>query len=217
MNPDQLLTFWFADTADAQAADKRYTFWFEASPDIDAQIRDQFSGLYAQARGGGLDAWQTAARSCLALVIALDQLPRNLFRGTPAAFNTDLQAQQVCQHGLEKNHLAQLTLVEQAFFLMPLQHAEDIALQEESVRRCETLLDQAPSDWHAFLSSWLGFARKHLTIIQRFGRFPHRNVILGRRSTPDEQAFLDSGSGSFGQDPAAGPDRRGRPGPPDPT
>ncbi len=203
MNPDHLLTFWFADAVtDAQAAEKRYAFWFEAGPHIDAQLRDRFSGVYAQARSGGLQAWQTAARSCLALVIALDQLPRNLFRGTPAAFGTDLQAQQICQYGLEKMYLTQLTPVEQAFFLMPLQHAEDITLQEASVRHCKTLLAQAPSEWHAFLSSWLDFAHKHLTIMQRFGRFPHRNAILGRRSTPDEQAFLDSGSGSFGQAPA---------------
>lgn len=212
MGPDQLLTFWFADAAtDPPAANKRYSFWFEANPDVDDQIRGRFSGLYAQAGSRGLDGWQTAARSCLALVITLDQLPRNLFRGTPAAFGTDPPAQRVCQHGLEKNYLAQFTPAEQAFFLMPLQHAEDIALQEESVRRCQALLAQAPPDWRAFLNSWLGFARKHLTIIQRFGRFPHRNVILGRRSTPDEQAFLDSGSGSFGQAPAGEPDRRPRP------
>ncbi len=216
MSPDQLLTLWFADTVvDAQAADKRYAFWFEASPDIDALIRDQCAGLYAQARDGGLDAWQTTARSCLALIIALDQLPRNLFRGTPAAFGTDLQAQRLCQHGLDNTYLAQLAPAEQAFFLMPLQHAEDLALQHESVRRCEALLAQAPPDWQAFFTSWLGFAQKHLSIIQRFGRFPHRNVILGRRSTPDEQAFLDSGSGSFGQAPAAGTDRPG-PGSSDP-
>ncbi len=205
MSPDQLLTLWFADTVvDAQAADKRYAFWFEASPDIDALIRDRCAGLYVQARDGGLDAWQTTARSCLALIIALDQLPRNLFRGTPAAFGTDLQAQRICQHGLDNTYLAQLAPAEQAFFLMPLQHAEDLALQHESVRRCEALLAQAPPDWQAFFTSWLGFAQKHLSIIQRFGRFPHRNVILGRRSTPDERAFLDSGSGSFGQAPAAG-------------
>ena len=207
MSPDQLLTLWFADTvADAQAADKRYAFWFEANPDTDALIRERCAGLYAQARDGGLDAWQTTARSCLALIIALDQLPRNLFRGTPAAFGTDPQAQRLCQYGLDNTYLAQLAPAEQAFFLMPLQHAEDLALQHESVRHCETLLAQAPPDWRAFLESWLGFAQKHLSIIQRFGRFPHRNVVLGRRSTPDEQAFLDSGSGSFGQAPAAGPE-----------
>lgn len=218
MSPDQLLTFWFADAAtDPHAADQRYPFWFEASPDLDAQIRARFCGLDAQSGGHGLDGWQTAARPCLALVIALDQLPRNLFRGTPAAFGTDPQARRICQHGLEKNYLAQFTPPEQAFFLMPLQHAEDIALQEESVRRCQALLAQAPSDWRTVLSSWLDFARKHLTIIQRFGRFPHRNVILGRRSTPDEQAFLDSGSGSFGQAPAGEPEMRPRPGSTDTT
>lgn len=205
MTPENILTFWFADAAhDVHVVEQRYTFWFEATPKTDQYIRNQFSDLYSQARTGALKTWQTAPRSCLALIIVLDQFPRNLFRGTPAAFATDPQAQQICQQGLAQGYLSELTLAEQLFFLMPLQHAEDIALQEESVRLSEALLTQTPSDWHGFLNSFLGSTRKHLSIIQRFGRFPHRNVILGRESTPDEQAFLDSGSGSFGQALAAG-------------
>ncbi len=205
MTPEQILTFWFADAVhDVQAVQKRYKFWFEATPETDQQIRDQFSDVYVQARSGALEAWQAAPRSCLALIIILDQFSRNLFRGTPAAFATDSQAQQNCQQGLRQDHLSELSLIEQLFFLMPLQHAEDIALQEESVRLSDAVLAQAPADWHEFLNSFLGSARKHLSIIQRFGRFPHRNAVLGRESTPEEQAFLDSGSGSFGQAPAAG-------------
>lgn len=213
MTPEQILTFWFADSADnvqnVHAVKQRYTFWFEANPETDQRIRDQCSDVYSQARAGTLNAWQTAPRSCLALIIALDQFPRNLFRATPAAFATDPQAQQICQHGLCQDYLSELKLVEQLFFLMPLQHAEDISLQEESVRLSEAIITQAPSNWHEFLNSFLGSARKHLSIIQRFGRFPHRNIILGRESTPEEQAFLDSGSGSFGQALAAGSGRSG--------
>ncbi len=204
MTPEQILTFWFADAVhDVQAVQKRYKFWFEATPETDQQIHDQFLDVYYQARSGALETWQAAPHSCLALLITLDQFPRNLFRGTPEAFATDSQAQQMCQHGLRQNYLSELNCAEQLFFLMPLQHAEDVARQEESLRLSEATLAQAPPDWHEFLSSFLGSTRKHLEIIQRFGRFPHRNVVLGRESTPEEQAFLDSGGGSFGQAPAA--------------
>ena len=100
MTPEQILKFWFADAAEnVQAGQKRYKFWFEATPETDQQIHDQFSDVYSQARTGALETWQTAPRSCLALIIALDQFPRNLFRGTPEAFATDRQAQQMCQDG----------------------------------------------------------------------------------------------------------------------
>ena len=204
MTSEQILTFWFADTANnAQAVQKRYKFWFEAKPETDQQIHAQFSDVYSQARAGVLETWQTAPRSCLALIITLDQFPRNLFRGTPEAFATDRHAQRICQHGLRQNYLSELNYAEQLFFLMPFQHAEDLALQQESLRLSEAAVVQAPPDWHEFLNSFLGSSRKHLELIRRFGRFPHRNRILGRESTPEEQAVLDSGSGSFGQAPAA--------------
>ena len=205
MIPEQILTFWFADAANnVQAVQQRYKFWFEATPETDQQIHDQFSDVYSQARSGALETWQTAPHSCLALIITLDQFPRNLFRGTPEAFATDPQAQQMCQHGLRQNYLSELSCAEQLFFLMPLQHAEDLALQEESLRLSEAALAQAPPDWHDFLNSFLGSTRKHLELIRRFGRFPHRNIVLGRQPTPEEQAYLDSDSGSFGQAPATG-------------
>ena len=204
MIPEQILTFWFANAGDnVQVIKQRYKFWFEATPETDQQIHDQFLDVYSQARSGALTPWQTAPHSCLALIIALDQFPRNLFRGTPEAFSTDEQAQQICQYGLRQHYLSELNCIEQLFFLMPLQHAEDVALQEESLRLSEAALVQAPPDWHEFLNSSLGSTRKHLELIQRFGRFPHRNIVLGRQSTPEEQAYLDSGSGSFGQAPAA--------------
>lgn len=204
MTSEQILRFWFADTANnVQAVQKRYNFWFEAKPETDRLIYDQFSDVYAQARTGALKTWQTAPRSCLALIIALDQFPRNLFRGTPGAFITDLHAQQICQQGLRQHQLSELNCAEQLFFLMPLQHSENLALQEESLRLSEAAVAQAPPDWHEFLKSFLRSTRKHLELIQRFGRFPHRNIVLGRESTLEEQVFLNSGSGTFGQAPAS--------------
>ncbi len=202
MDPEQLLQFWFADAAsDAGKAEERYLFWFQATPETDAVIRVRFSDLVRQAQAGGLAPWESRPRGWLALIIVLDQLPRNLYRGTAAAFAADPLAQHAARRGFEHSFHASLSVLEQLFCLMPFQHAEDLALQEESVRRGAAVLATAPAEWTALIEDFQGSARKHLSIIQRFGRFPHRNVLLGRMSTPEEQAFLDSGSGSFGQAP----------------
>ncbi len=204
MDPEQILQFWFAaSAADAAQAKKRYAFWFKATPEIDAAIRTRFVDLVAQAQAGGLESWETAPRSWLALIILLDQFPRNLYRGTAAAFAGDPLAQHVAQRGfgqyLPSTCPSNLSVIEQAFCLMPLQHAEQLSLQEEALRRGEELLALAATEWQEQLEEFQGSARKHFALIQRFGRFPHRNVILGRESTLEEQEFLDSGSGSFGQ------------------
>ena len=202
MDPEQILQFWFADsTADADKAKERYAFWFKATSEIDIAIRTQFADLVSQAQAGGLESWQAAPRSWLALIILLDQFPRNLYRGTAAAFASDSLAQHVAQQGFRRSFPSNLSVIEHTFCLMPLQHAEDLSLQEEALRRGEELLAQAAPEWQGQLEEFQGSGRKHLSIIQRFGRFPHRNVILGRASTQEEQAFLDSGSGSFGQAP----------------
>ena len=202
MDPEQLLQFWFADAAaDVRKAEARYPFWFQATPETDAVIRTRFSDLVRQARSGGLASWESHPRGWLALIIALDQLPRNLYRGTAAAFAADPLAQHVTRRGFERSLYASLSVLEQLFCVMPFQHAEDLDLQEEAVRRGEAVLATAPAEWTALIEDFQGSARKHLSIIRRFGRFPHRNVLLGRTSTPEEQAFLDSGSGSFGQAP----------------
>lgn len=202
MDPEQLLQFWFADAAsDACKAEERYPFWFQATPETDTAIRTRFSDLVGQAQSGGLASWESHSRGWLALIITLDQLPRNLYRGTAAAFATDPLAQHVARRGFERSFYSSLGVLEQLFCLMPFQHAEDLTLQEEAVRRGDAVLAIAPAEWTALIEDFQGSARKHLSIIQRFGRFPHRNILLGRISTPEEQAFLDSGSGSFGQAP----------------
>ena len=202
MDPEQILEFWFADTAtDAHKAKERYDFWFKATQEIDETIRIRFVDLIPQAQADALTAWERGPRSWLALIIILDQFPRNLYRGKPAAFETDPLAQQVAGRGFDHSLHLSLSVLEQLFCAMPFQHAEDEELQEESVRRGDALLAAAPTEWAEFIEDFQGSARKHLAIIRRFGRFPHRNVLLGRESTHEEQAFLDSGSGSFGQAP----------------
>lgn len=127
-------------------------------------------------------------------VPVLDQLPRNLERGTPEAFACDAQALDAARRAIARGHDAELHPVERAFLLLPFEHAEDRDAQEESVRRFEALVREAPPEWRDVLAPFVDYAREHRDVIARFGRFPHRNAILGRASTGAERAFLSSGA-----------------------
>jgi voltage-gated potassium channel len=198
--PDEVHRFWFADaTADPQAAEARDKVWYGTSPDFDAQIRERFEPTIAVAGRGELSSWETTPRSCVALVVALDQFPRNAYRNTAAAFAHDARALEAARHGVAAGYLDALSIPEQAFLLMPYQHAEDAATQREGVLWFERLHAKAPVEWHAFTANCLGFQRRHLEIIERFGRFPHRNAILGRKSTAEEREYLASKPETFGQ------------------
>ncbi|HEX2826942.1 MAG TPA: DUF924 family protein [Burkholderiales bacterium] len=198
--PDEVHRFWFADaTHDPQAAQARNKVWYGTSPAFDAQIGGRFDATIAAAGRGELASWKTTPRSCVALVVALDQFPRNAFRNTSAAFAHDARALEAARHGVAAGYLDALSIPEQAFLLMPYQHAEDAAVQREGVVRFERLHAKAPAEWHAFTANCLDFQRRHLEIVERFGRFPHRNLVLGRTSTPEEHEYLASEPDTFGQ------------------
>ena len=202
MDPETILKFWFADAAaDPKKAVARNPFWYEGTSETDATIRDRFSDVVERARAGGLADWEAQPRSWLALIVVLDQFPRNIYRGTAAAFTCDPLAQGMARRGLGAGRHESLHVIEAVFSLMPFQHAEDLGLQHEALRRGDALLASAPAEWKAVVEQFQGFARKHVYLIERFGRFPHRNALLGRRSTPEEQAYLDAGTGFFGQAP----------------
>lgn len=202
MDPETILDFWFADAAaDPKKAVARNPFWYEGTPETDATIRARFSDMVERARSGGLTDWEAQPRSWLALLVVLDQFPRNIYRGTAAAFACDPLAQSVAQRGWNARRQESLRVIEAVFCLMPFQHAEDLDLQHEALRRGEALLASASAEWKTLVNQFQGFARKHVYLIERFGRFPHRNVLLGRPSTPEEQAYLDAGTGFFGQVP----------------
>jgi uncharacterized protein (DUF924 family) len=182
-----LLQFWFGLGADAAALKKA---WFGKDPALDAEIRARFLPLYEQAAAGALQDWQGDARSGLALVLALDQLPRNMFRGTPRAFATDAMALEAARHALEQGHDRGRAPLERLFLYLPFEHAESL---EEQLRCCELMAPLAEFAETADAHLW---AVKHCDVIRRFGRFPHRNPILGRASTPEEAAYLhEPGSG----------------------
>lgn len=201
----EVLDFWFADACEdperAQAAHRR---WFGTAPDVDRAIRERFAGLVDSALGGGLAAWVAYPRGRLGLVLLLDQFPRNLFRGTSRAFAGDARAGRLALSGIDAGADAPLHPLQCVFLYMPLQHAEDAAMQTRSVRMFESLLAQADEPWRALMQSFVTHARQHRDVIERFGRFPHRNDALGRPSTAEELAYLAGGGHTWGQASAAG-------------
>ncbi len=182
-DPAAVLGFWFGRPDDLHY-DRERSIWFEQDPDFDDACRARFLGLYEQAAAGAFDDWQDTPEGALALVLLLDQLPRNMFRGEARAFATDAKALAVAKKAIERGHDRALVPVRRKFLYMPFQHAENVADQRRSVALFETLADTEAG------RRSLDYARRHLEIIERFGRFPHRNAVLGRASTEEELAFL---------------------------
>jgi uncharacterized protein (DUF924 family) len=198
-DPQQVLDFWFGDgLARGWPSDDRGALWFGGGAALDEQVRGRFGALVDQALDGGLADWEPSVAHRLALVILLDQFTRNVYRGQARAFAGDGRAQRVVMQSLALNQDAELPTVGRVFFYMPLMHAESQPLQHECVLLLETLERQCPPELQAKLAGNLGAAREHAAIIARFGRFPHRNAVLGRESTAEEAAFLQNGP-RFGQ------------------
>lgn len=176
---EEVLSFWFDEIDQKQ--------WWAVDPAFDDALRQRFDGLWRQAAAGELWAWRSAARGRLAEIIVLDQFSRNLFRGTPQAFAQDAQALTLAQEAVAAGVLAQLAPPERAFLLMPYMHSESRLVHVQA----DTLFAQfAPSGNHEF-------ERRHKAIIDRFGRYPHRNRILGRASTDEELEFLKQPGSAF--------------------
>ncbi|MBX9590656.1 MAG: DUF924 domain-containing protein [Hyphomonadaceae bacterium] len=174
-----VLTFWFKDTPPAQ--------WFKKDKEFDAAIRRRFLALHEVLAAKPSEALFADARTALAAVIVFDQMPRNMFRDTPRAFATDPMAFWIAQAAIAKGFDTGLTKDERLFLYLPFEHAEDAQAQARSVALMATLGDPELSRW----------AEAHKAIVDRFGRFPHRNLILGRASTAEEVAFLKEPGSSF--------------------
>jgi uncharacterized protein (DUF924 family) len=197
---EEILKFWFADSASSlEAARERSAFWFDSNEELDRQIWSFFADGVSDAASGIYDNWTDEPDSCLALIILLDQFPRNMYRGTAEVFRHDIRALAFAREGVEKQHLKQLSVPEQAFFLMPYQHSENLDVQEEGVRLYNIVAQAAAEEWCELAEGYRDFAVRHHDIIEQFGRFPHRNQALGRKSTPAEEQYLESGGDTFGQ------------------
>lgn len=175
-----ILEFWFSEAARPS--------WFKASAAFDRAVENALRPAYEQALAGRLEAWRSSAEGCLALCLLLDQVPRNLFRGTAQAYSSDEAAREVCRQALAQGFDQELAAEQRLFIYLPLEHSENLADQED----CCTLI--AALDGEA---SWVDYALRHREIIARFGRFPHRNAVLGRESSAAEQAFLSGPGSSF--------------------
>lgn len=184
-----LLEWWFGWGSSAQAvADEKSTLWFGKQHDEEA--REAFGPLVEQALEGGLDEWQQSPQGWLGLILLLDQLPRMLYRDTPRAFEGDRRAQVVALQGLQKGWDYQLLPIQRVFVLLVLEHAEVLDWQHMSVERYQMLLDEQPEAGRRLFEGFLDYAQQHQRVIERFGRFPHRNLLLDRPSTSEEMDFL---------------------------
>ncbi len=182
----EVLDFWFGSPSSLQFCQSRAD-WFKKSDAYDARIRERFLPLYTQAAASQLAAWRDSPLTLLALIVVLDQFPRNLFRASAQAFATDAMALDCARHMTALHWDARLNEVQRQFCYLPFEHAEDIESQRTCVQLFRALGNADLLDW----------AQKHCDIIERFGRFPHRNAVLGRESVPEEIEFLKQPGSRF--------------------
>ncbi|MFZ3202302.1 MAG: DUF924 family protein [Pseudomonas sp.] len=186
-----LLDWWFGTgTTAAEVAAARSALWFGKQDSQDFDARERFAGLVEQAQAGELADWADSPQGWLALILLLDQLPRMIFRDSPRAFAGDDLARQLVLAGLDEEQEEALAPLQRVFVYLVLEHAEDLLLQDEAVRRFTRLLSVAAPAERALYADYLDYAERHRQVIARFARFPHRNAVLGRPSTPEELAFL---------------------------
>ena len=199
LSPADVLGYWLGDglQLDWPSTDLS-ALWFGGGAAQDAQITQRFGSLVDAALAGGLSDWESAPDTRLALVVLLDQFTRNVHRGSARAFAGDTRAQQLVQRTLALGQDSELPRVGRAFLYMPLMHAENLDLQHACVARFTALSEGSPSELRDKLAGHLRSALQHRDIIEKFGRFPHRNAVLGRPDTPEETAFLTDGP-RFGQ------------------
>jgi uncharacterized protein (DUF924 family) len=174
ISPKDILDFWYAEEMRSK--------WFASTPQLDAAIKEQFEPIWEAALRGELDDWLNSADGCLALAIILDQLPLNMFRGTAKRFASEAKSRDAARHAIGQGFDKQIDPARLAFLYMPFMHSENLADQDLSVELFEA----------AGLENNLRFAKHHREIVRRFGRFPHRNAILGRAGTPEELDYLHS-------------------------
>lgn len=190
--------FWFgAKTDDKAVAEECSRLWWSKDPAADEAIRQRFETCMMKAANHELDAWAATPAGRLALIILTDQFPRNSYRGTPRAFSFDPLARTWCKEGMRDGADRRLRPIERAFFYLPLEHSESLEDQQQSVALFEELTAKADPDHRPTFDGFLRFALRHRDIIRRFGRFPHRNRILGRISSAEELAFLAGKGSSF--------------------
>ncbi|MEO1133456.1 MAG: DUF924 family protein [Cyanobacteria bacterium J06639_1] len=187
---EAVLSFWFGEPTSPEYGKSR-KIWFSKDIEFDRQCRDRFLPLHEQLAAGMAREWQVETRSCLAAIVVLDQFSRNMFRGTPRAFATDNLALELANYAIARGFDLELLTVERGFVYLPFEHSETLDNQNRAVALFQQLAGDPDSDRS------LDYAIRHREVIRRFGRFPHRNDILGRTSTPKEMEFLKQPGSRF--------------------
>lgn len=191
----EILHFWFGK--DPKNPLSQQTKWWKKDPSFDEEIRVKFSEAVTQARAGTFESWGETANGALALIILLDQFPRNLFRGSADAFTSDKQALSVSKQAIARGLDQKLSPEKRWFLYMPLMHSESAEMQKFSLKLYQTLSQEGDATLKSSLQATYDFAKRHAEIIFRFGRYPHRNAVLGRKSTAAEMEFLQQPGSSF--------------------
>jgi len=195
---ETILSFWFGKLPDDETfPTDEARKWFYGGDEVNQLIKDQFGGDLTLAIQGKLDSWKVTPRGRLTLIILLDQFTRNIYGDSPEAFQQDGQALQLTLEGLAIGHDKLLRPVERTFYYIPLEHSEDLAMQEKGMKLFSELADQVTASIEFPIRNSLDWMQQHKSIIERFGRFPHRNAILGRQSTKEELDFLQEPDSSF--------------------
>jgi uncharacterized protein (DUF924 family) len=201
---NDILEYWFGTgTWTPERLAERTTFWFggdgpAAAASRDLDVRTRLEPLLERASRGEFAAWASSPKRRLALILLFDQVPRNAYRGTAAAFAFDREALALAVEGLQLAADAALDPIERIFFYLPLEHAESLEAQDAAIGAFERLVIEAPANLRDYCAYTAGYARKHRDLIAMFGRFPHRNAVLRRESTPEEQAWLEAHPNYFG-------------------
>ncbi len=197
--PGDVLQFWFGDAPwDAAALKPKQTMWFTKSDATDALIAERSVELLARLASGDARRWaKQGPAERLAAIIVLDQFPRNVFRNHPGSFENDALALALCKDGLDKGDDKVLSPIKRCFFYLPLEHSENLEDQQRCVGLFKELVAAADDTQTAYFENTLDYARKHRDVIEQFGRFPHRNAILGRTSTKTEQDYLAKPGSGF--------------------
>ena len=195
---ERLLSFWFGELTDGFADEHHRNRWFSGGLSFDEECRVEFASLANQAADGELASWLDTPRTRLAYILLTDQLPRNIHRGQPLAFASDGAALNAARTGIAAGMDRELTFDERSFFYLPFEHSENLVDQHTCVGLFMDLRDETPAGFRHLTGGNLRYAQQHRDILKRFGRFPHRNALLGRQSTAEESAFLAQGH-DFGQ------------------
>lgn len=195
---NQILDFWFGELKDGFTITNRGKLWYMGGEEVDSEIKEKFGEVIEKACNKELESWKETAKGRLALIILLDQFTRNVYRKSKEAFAYDSYALELCNEGIELGHDKELCFIHRFFLYQPLEHSEKLEDQELCIELFEKVKEEVPEEKKKRVDSFIGYAINHRDIIKKFGRFPHRNEVLGRKNTSEEVKYLQKAE-RFGQ------------------